>query len=62
MSGRRIAGRCKAVQIAGSQSAEAAVAESRIRLVVVDAVQLDIKLFQEFLNVLRQIQIIKAGL
>ena len=54
VAGAGDAGGGHAVQVAGGQAAQAAVAEARVRLFVVNALQLDVRVRQHGLGHLRQ--------
>ena len=53
---------CKTVKVAGSKSAETAVSETCIRLIIVDTLDVNVPLFEDILNHIVYFQIVKACL
>ena len=53
---------CHGIQIAGSQTAQTAVAQTGIRLALIDAVQTDAIVLEDGGNVVHQLQIVQRGL
>ena len=53
---------CHSVQIAGSQTAQTAVAQTCVRLALKDVVQVDVIVLQDGTNIVCQLQVVQGGL